>query len=84
LREATVFEVFRFALFAVRTFFGVVLLILVLYAALWVFVKVDSVAMGNADPDAALRRVKSYNAPAIRREHGKAPAVNGESRRAAG
>jgi hypothetical protein len=35
-----VFEVFRFALFAVRTFFGVILLILALYAALWVFVKV--------------------------------------------
>ena len=75
-------EVFRFALFAVRTFFGVILLILVLYAALWVFVKVHSAAMANVDPDAALRRVKSYNAPTIRREHGTAPAVNAESRRA--
>ena len=69
------FEVFRFALFAVRTFFGVVLLILALYAALWVFVKVHSVAMGNADPDAALRRVKSYNAQAIRHRDGKRSAV---------
>ena len=61
-------EVFRFALFAVRTFFGVILLILVLYAALWVFVKVHSAAMANVDPDAALRRVMSYNAKAIRHE----------------
>jgi hypothetical protein len=76
LREAAVFEVFRFALFAVRTFFGVILLILALYAALWVFVKVHSAAMGNADPDAALRRVMSYNAQAIRREAGKAAAVS--------
>lgn len=78
------FDVFRFALFAVRTFFGVILLILALYATLWVFVKVHSAAMGNVDPDAALRRVKSYNAPAIRHEDGRAPAVNAESRRAAG
>lgn len=69
------FEVFRFALFAVRTFFGVILLILALYAALWVFVKVHSAAMGNADPDAALRRVKSYDAPAIRPEDRKTVAV---------
>jgi hypothetical protein len=68
-----VFEVFRFALFAVRTFFGVILLILALYAALWVFAKVRSAAMGNADPDAALRRVKAYNAQAIRHD-GKAAA----------
>ena len=55
------FEVFRFALFAVRTFFGVIALILALYAGLWLFVKVHSAAMGGTDPDAALRRVMSYN-----------------------
>ena len=75
------FEVFRFALFAVRTFFGVILLILALYAALWVFVKVHSAAMGNADPDAALRRVKSYDATAIRREDRKTVAVPAASGR---
>ena len=74
-------EVFRFALFAVRTFFGVILLILALYAALWVFVKVHSAAIGNADPDAALRRVKAYNAPAIRREDRKTVAVPAASGR---
>ena len=65
------FEVFRFALFAVRTFFGAILLILALYAALWVFVKIDSTAKGNVDSDAALRRVMSYNAQAIRHRDGK-------------
>jgi hypothetical protein len=75
LSEAAVLEVFRFALFAVRTFFGVILLILVLYAALWAFVKVHSAAMGNADPDAALRRVKLYNSQAIRQRDGKFAAV---------
>jgi hypothetical protein len=38
-------------------------------------VKVHSAAMGNADPDAALRRVKSYDAPAIRPEDRKTVAV---------
>jgi hypothetical protein len=55
-------DVFRFAWFAARTFFGVIALVLALYGALWVFVKVHSAAMGDADPDAALKRVKSYNA----------------------
>jgi hypothetical protein len=49
-------------------------IVLALYAALWVFVKVHSAAMGSVDPDAALRRVMSYNAQAIRRENGKAAA----------
>jgi hypothetical protein len=71
LSEVAVFEVFRFALFAVRTFFRVIALILVLYAALWVFVKVHSAATGSEGPDAALRRVMSYNAPAIRQPDGK-------------
>ena len=70
------FEVFRFALFAVRTFFGVILLILALYAALWVFVRILSEAPGNTDPDAALRRVKSYNAQAIGHQDGKAAAAS--------
>ena len=47
------FEVFRFAWFAVRTLFGVVLLILTLYGAMWVFVRIHSAAMGNSDPEAA-------------------------------
>lgn len=70
------FDVFRFALFAVRTFFGVIALTLVLYAAMWVFVKVHSAAMGNSDPDAALRRVTSYNAQAVRHGDGKAAAAS--------
>ena len=65
------FVAFRFALNAVRTFFGVILLILALYAALWVFVKVHSAATIGMDPSAALRRVKLYNAPAIRQRDGK-------------
>jgi len=75
LPEAAVLEVFRFALFAVRTFFGVILLILALYAALWVFVKVHSAAMGNVNPDAALRRVTSFNAQAVGQGEGKIAAT---------
>jgi len=60
-----VLDVFRFAWFAVRTFAGFVLLVLTIYAALWVFVKIDSMATRNADPDAALRLVKAYNAQRI-------------------
>jgi hypothetical protein len=48
LLEAAMLEVFRFALFAVRTFFGVILLMLGLYAALWVFVKVRISAIVDA------------------------------------
>jgi len=70
-----VFEVFRFALFAVRTFFCVILLILALDVAMWVFVKVHSAAMGGVDPDAALRRVKSYNAQAVGQGEGKIAAT---------
>jgi hypothetical protein len=68
-------DVFRFAWFAVRTFFGVIALVLTLYAALWAFVKVLSAAPDNADPGSALRRVKSYNAQAIRLQDRKAAAV---------
>ena len=55
-------DVFRFAWFALRTFAGFVLLVLTLYAALWAFVKIDSMATRNVDHHAALRLVKSYNA----------------------
>jgi len=58
-------DVFRFAWFAMRTFFGVIALVLTLYAALWLFVQILSAAPASADPDAALRRVMSYNARAI-------------------
>ena len=78
------FEVFRFALFAVRTFFGVILLMLALYAALWVFVRILSEAPSNTDPDAALRRVKSYNAQAIGHENRKIAAVPPASGRECG
>ena len=60
-------DVFRFAWFAVRTFFGVIALVLTLYAALWLFVKLLSAAPG-VDPEAALGRVKFYNAKANARE----------------
>jgi len=62
------FDVFRFAWFAVRTAFGLIALVLGAYAALWLFVKILSMGPGNADPDAALRRVKSYHAQAIRQD----------------
>jgi hypothetical protein len=63
-----VFEVFRFALFAVRTFFGVIALVLTLYAALWLFVKILSAAPGNDEPRGALGRVESYNSRAAARD----------------
>lgn len=55
------FDVFRFAWFAVRTFLGPIALVVTLYGALWLFVKIDSTLRVDADPDAALRRVKLYN-----------------------
>ena len=55
-------DVFRFAWFAIRTFLGLIALVLALYGALWLFVKVDSDLRGDADPDAALRRVNLHNA----------------------
>lgn len=62
------FDVFRFAWFAVRTFLGFVLLVVAAYAALWVFVKILQADPGNDDPGVALRRVNSYNAQAAARE----------------
>jgi len=62
-------DVFRFAWFAVRTFAGFVALVPVLYAVLWLFVKILSAAPGTDDHGAALRRVKSYNMPATAEEH---------------
>ncbi len=59
-----------------RLFQGVILLILALDVAMWVFVKVHSAAMGGVDPDAALRRVKSYNAQAIGHQDRKAAVVS--------
>ena len=59
-------DVFRIASFAVRTFFGVVALVVTLEAALWVFVKIHAAAMASTDSEAALRRVNSYNAQAMR------------------
>ena len=70
------FDVFRFAWFAVRTFLGLIALVLTLYGALWLFVKVDSTLRGNADPDAALKRVMSYNARELSREGGKTAPVS--------
>jgi hypothetical protein len=60
-------DVFRFAWLAVRTFLGVVALVVALETALWVFVKIHAAAMAGVDPEAALRRVNSYNAQ-VRRE----------------
>ena len=54
-------DVFRFAWFAVRTFFGVILLTLCAYVALWAFVKLHLATPGHADPDATLRLVNAYN-----------------------
>ena len=68
-------DVFRFAWFAVRTFLGVIALVLTLYVALWAFVKLLSAAPDNADPHGALQRVKSYNAQAMRLQDRKAAAV---------
>ena len=62
IQEEAQLGVFRFAWFALRTFFGVLALILAAYGAMWLFVRIHSVSMPNEDPDAALSRVKSYNA----------------------
>ena len=59
------FDVFRLAWFAVRTFFGVILLTLCAYVALWAFVKVLSSRPGNADPHATLRLVNADNRQTI-------------------
>jgi hypothetical protein len=63
-----VFEVFRFALFAVRTFFGVIALVLTLYAAMWLFVKILTAAPGNDEPRGALGRVEPYNSRSAARD----------------
>ena len=62
------FDVFRFAWFAVRTFIGIILLVVTLYGALWLFVKILSAAPSNDDPGSALRRLNSYNAKAAARD----------------
>jgi hypothetical protein len=58
-------DVFRFAWFAFRTFFGVILLTLCAYVALWALVKVHSATAGNADSDATSRLVNAYNSGRI-------------------
>jgi len=73
-------DVFRFAWFAVRTFFGVCLLILALYAALWAFVRIHSGLAPSADPDAALKRVMSYNARGSKHAYGRATLVSPAAR----
>ncbi len=70
------FDVFRFAWFAVRTFLGLILLVVALYAALWVFVKILQADPGNDDPGVALRRVNSYNAQAGARERKELPVAH--------
>ena len=73
-------DVFRFAWFAVRTFCGVFLLILALYAALRAFVSIHSALAPSADPDAALKRVMSYNARGGVRADGRATLVSPAAR----
>ncbi len=63
-------DVFRFAWFAVRTFIGVVALVVALDVALWVFVKIHATAMASTDSEAASRRVNSYNKQAMREATG--------------
>jgi hypothetical protein len=75
-KEVAMLDVFRFAWFAVRTFLGIIALTLVAYGALWVFVRIDSTAMRNEDPNAALNRVKSFNALRVHPEGGRAISVS--------
>jgi hypothetical protein len=72
--EIAMFDVFRFAWFAVRTFLGLIVLAVALYAALWLFVKLLQADPGSDDPGAALQRVNSYNAQAAGRDRA-APAI---------
>jgi len=68
------FDVFRFAWFAVRTFLGVIALVLVLYVALWLFVKVLSAAPGNNAPGKESRVGQSGSAQTTGRDS-TSPAV---------
>jgi hypothetical protein len=52
-----VLDVFRFAWFAVRTFFAVIALVLVMRGALWTLVNLHSAAMAHAKPAAETYRV---------------------------
>ena len=52
------------------------LLILALYAALWAFVRIHSGLAPSADPDAALKRVMSYNARGSKHADGRATLVS--------
>jgi len=74
-REVDALEVFRFAWFAVRTSFGVIVLVLALDAALWTFVKIHSVLMSNAHSGATFKRVISYSTPGNSRQNQEGSAV---------
>jgi len=55
-------DVFRFAWFAVRTFFGVIALALALEGAMWALVKVQSMAAGNSNLPTTSQRANAHNA----------------------
>jgi len=74
-----VLDVFRFAWFAFRTLLGVILLVLAMEAAMWVLVKLHSMAAGSASPSAASRRVMSYSAPGVRHTDRRGAAVSSAS-----
>jgi len=54
-----VLDVFRFAWFAFRTFLGVILLVLAMEGAMWVLVKLHSMATNNAAVQVASPRGKT-------------------------
>jgi hypothetical protein len=75
-------DVFRFAWFAVRTFFGIGLLILAVETSMWMLVKVHSMATGSLESEAALRRVNSYHASEIsHKDRPAAPVSSGSPSR---
>ena len=70
------FDVFRFAWFAVRTFLGLIGVVLTLYGALWLFVKLDSTLQRGSRRRVAAREVVQLGA------HGRAVKRIGLSARA--
>jgi hypothetical protein len=67
-----VFDVFRFAWFAVRTFFGVIALVLVMRGALWTLVKLHSAAMAHAKSAAMTYRVQASSGSVAARQSSNA------------
>jgi hypothetical protein len=63
-----VFDVFRFAWFAVRTFFGIIALVLVMRGALWTLGKLHSAAMAHAKPAAVTYRVPASSVSVTARQ----------------